>query len=190
MTKTAKDAASGAVSKNVSADVNTGVITGDKSQALVVTGDGDISGPMNLALALSQETQDKLTQEFADLLSQVETGFDALVNPTAIATNDNSAGLPFYVIDALTIDDYFDRTKGEILTKHIFRLEFPDGRIMNTMQGNARPRQTLARMFTVARAKGMKIKAGPYLYEKKPIPGQPQAAWIFSQQPGFQVVEQ
>lgn len=181
MPKPTADAASEAVSKTESVN---------PSQALQTTGDGDVSGSINLALSLSQETQDKLTQEFADLFSQVETGFDALTNPTAIATGQSTAGVPFHVIDALTIDDYLDRTKGEILVKHIFRLEFPDGRVMNTMQGDARPRRTLARLFTVARSKGMKIKVGPYLYEKKPIPGQPQPAWIFTQQPGFRLAEQ
>lgn len=153
----------------------------NQSQALVTTGDGDVSGSMKAALALSQEMRDQLTLELQEALHQVEEGFGALTNAGDVA----AMGIPFHVIDAVTVPDYFDRSKGEILTKHIFKLQLQDGRVLFTMQGDARPRRVFASVFQKARSQGMRVEAGPYLYVKKPIPGQPQAAWIFEQQPGF-----
>ena len=171
--KTAKDADNGVVSKTEPQTVK------DQSQALVTTESGDVSGPMRLAL--SQGMQDQLALELQEALHQVEEGFGALTSPTDVA----AMNVPFKVIDAITITDYEDRSKGEVLTKHVFKLELADGRIIYTMQGDARPRRVFASVFQKARAGGMRVEAGPYRYEKKPIPGQPQAAWIFVQQPGF-----
>lgn len=170
MSKTVKDTASEAVSKNE-----------PQTQALATTGDGDVSGPMQAALGLSKEMRDQLSLELQEALHQVEEGFGALTSPTDVA----AMGIPFTVIDAVTITDYEDRAKGEILTKHVFKLQLADSRVLFVMQGDARPRRVFASVFQKARAQGMRVEAGPYLYEKKPIPGQPQPAWIFVQQPGF-----
>lgn len=148
--------------------------------ALQTTGDGDVSGP--LSLALSQETQDKLLQELHDALHQVSEGFGDLAKPTDIF----SRGEVFHVVDAVTIPDYLDRRTGEEKVKHIFKLQFADSRVALVMQSDARPRRMLARQFTIARALGRGAIAGPYKYEAKPIPGQPQPALIMVQQPGFQ----
>lgn len=181
MTKTVKDTASEAVSGNATT-TNPGVITGDKTAtALTVTGDGDISGP--LRVALSQAMQDQLALEFQEALHQVESGFGALTAPGDVA----KMGVPFKVIDAITVDDFFDRSTGEIKVKHIFKLEFEDGRVVCTMQSDARPRRVLADAFRKARAVGARLEAGPYLYEKKDV-GQIQPAWIFAQQPGFRAL--
>lgn len=173
MVKTAKDAAGEAVSENANQQAT------QQSIALVETKEGDVSGP--LQLALSQSMQDQLTIEFQEALHQVESGFGVLTAPTEVAAMQT----PFYVIDAITINDYEDRSKGEILVKHIFKLELQDGRILHVMQGDARPRRVLASLFQKARAVGARLEVGPYLYEKKPIPGQINPAWIFAQQPGF-----
>lgn len=178
MTKTAKDAAGEAVSTNEQ------VTEQKQSQALVVSGDGDVSGP--LALALSPALQDKLMLEFQEALHQVESGFGTLTAPGDIAL----MAVPFKIIDAITIDDFEDRKNGEIKTKHIFKLELADGRVLHTMQSDARPRRVLAQLFQRARQLQMPIVAGPYLYEKKKIEGQIQAAWIFQQQPGWRVTQQ
>lgn len=154
--------------------------TATQATALQTSGDGDVSGP--LALALSQEMQDQLLRELQDALHQVSEGFGDLAKPTDICDR----GEAFYVVDAITIDDYLDKRKGEILTKHIFKLQFEDGRVALVMQSDARPRRTLAKQFTTARALGCSAIAGPYKYDKKAIPGQPQAALIMVQQPGFQ----
>ncbi len=179
MAKTAKDAASEAVSKN-EAGLEPGNVT-QQSTALVETKEGDISGPMQLVL--SPELQDKLMLEFQEALHQVEAGFGSLTAPGDVAAMQT----PFDVIDAITIDDFEDRKTGEVKVKHVFALELPDGRVLHTMQSDARPRRMLANMFRAARSLGQAIAAGPYTYEKKVIPGQIQAAWIFAQQPGFKV---
>lgn len=140
------------------------------------------------AALLSPEMQNQLDQEFLELLHRVQTGFDAPVNATAIATGESTKGQPFDVIDALTISDYLDKQKGEIMTKHLFILEFPDGRVITTMQSDAPPRAAVARLFTVARMRGMKIVAGPYLFVQGPKKSQPQAPWIFEKQPGWRCV--
>ncbi len=170
--KTAKDAASVAASENE---------TTKESTALVETKEGDVAGP--LQLALSPELQDKLMLEFQEALHQVESGFGMLTAPGDIAAMQT----PFEVVDAITLDDFEDRKTGEVKVKHIFRLQLPDGRVLQTMQGDARPRRVLANLFRSARSLGQAIVAGPYLYEKKVVPGQIQAAWIFAQQPGFKV---
>lgn len=173
--KSAKDAASEAVSTTEKAE---------PSQALVVSGDGDVSGP--LVLALSANLQDKLMLEFQEALHQVESGFGTLTAPGDVA----AMGVPFSVIDAITIDDFEDRKNGEIKTKHVFKLELADGRVLHTMQSDARPRRVLAQLFQRARQLQMPIVAGPYLYEKRKIEGQIQSAWIFQQQPGWKVAQQ
>lgn len=149
-----------------------------QTQALVVTGDGDIAGP--IALALSTETADRLMQELQEALHQVQEGFGNLVAPGDIYKLQE----PFFVVDAITINDYVDQRTGEEKIKHIFKLEFADGRVLMTMQSDARPRKILAKTFQAARALGYKVKAGPYLYEQKAT-GQVQSAFIFAQQPGF-----
>jgi hypothetical protein len=168
--ETAKDAAGVASSKSET-----------QSQALTTTGDGDVSGP--LALALSSETQDRLMQELQEAMHQVAEGFGNLVAPGEVAKQ----GLPFDVIDAITIPDYVDQRTGEEKAKHIFKLQFGDGRVVMTMQSDARPRRVLASMFQKARALGQRLKAGPYLYEQKSIVGQIQPAFVFAQQQGFAI---
>jgi len=158
-----------------------GVASSNDTQALQTTADGDVSGP--LELALSPEAQDRLMQELQESMHQVAEGFGSLVAPGDIAKQ----GEPFSVIDAITVPDYLDRRTGEEKVKHIFKLEFPDGRVQLTMQSDARPRRMLARSFQIARTLGQRIKAGPYLYEQKVIPNQPQPAWIFAQQKGFSI---
>ncbi len=153
----------------------------DNTEALVVSGDGDVSGPLSQALGLSRDTQDRLLQELQESLHQVSEGFGDLTKPGDIY--DMRA--PFSVIDAITIPDYVDQKTGEEKVKHIFKLELEDGRVLLTMQSDARPRRVLASIFTRARAIGAKAKAGPYLYEKKAITGQIQPAFIFVQQKGF-----
>lgn len=153
-----------------------------QQQQLEVSGDGDVSG--SLALALSQVTQDQAVKDFLESLHQVQEGFGDLSKPGDIYDRQEV----FEVIDAVTIEDYEDRRKGEILTKHVFKLQFLDGRIAFVMQSNARPRKMLALMFTSARLNGIRAIAGPYKFVKKVIPGQPQAAYIFEQQPGFRAV--
>ena len=155
-----------------------------ESTALTETREGDVAGPMQLAL--SQELQDKLMLEFQEALHQVESGFGSLTAPGDVAAMQT----PFYVIDAITIDDFEDRQTGEVKVKHIFRLQTEDGRILNTMQSDARPRRVLANMFRAARGLGKRVAAGPCLYTKKVIPGQIQPAWIFDQQAGYRVREQ
>lgn len=167
--------------KTAASETQTETQTANATQALTVSETGDVSGPVQLAL--STETQDRLLQEFQSAMHQVQEGFGDLAKPTDIYAQ----GLPFTVIDAVTIDDFEDKRKGEILVKHIFKLEFEDGRTMLTMQSDARPRRELAKLFTRARALGARVKAGPYKYEMKDV-NQPQPAFIFAQQPGFQVL--
>jgi len=171
--ETAKDAAGVAASGN-----EAGVEPGNV-RSLITTGDGDVSGP--IALALSPELQDSLMLELSESLHQVAEGFGSLVAPGEIAKQ----GVPFTVIDAITIPDYEDRKTGEVKVKHIFKLETADGRVLMTMQSDARPRRVLARAFQVARTLGERVKAGPYLYEAKAIVGQIQPAFIFAPQKGF-----
>ena len=147
--------------------------------ALAVTGDGDVSGP--LALALSQSLQDEAMQKLIESLHQVKEGFGDLTKPGDIYKLDT----PFNVIDATTITNFVDQNTGEEKIKHVFKLEFPDGTVRLVMQSNARPRAILAEVFTQARLLGERIVAGPYKFEQKPIPRQIQAAYIFKQQPGF-----
>src|SRR6267142_5156079 len=168
--ETAKDAA-GVASSNDTQNPQ-------PQQALTVTADGDVSGP--LQLALSTETQDKLMQALQESLHQVSEGFGDLISPGKIHAMD----LPFTVIDAITIPDYVDRTTGEEKVKHVFKLQFDDERIMLTMQGDARPRRTVASLFQKARALGARAKAGPYKYGTKDVKNI-NPAFIFVEQPGF-----
>lgn len=172
MSKTAKNAVGEAVSTDQPEPQAT--VT-----ALATTKDGDVSGPMELAF--SSEMQDKILSDLLQGLHQVKEGFGELTAPTKIAALDQT----FNVIDAITIPDYLDKTRGEELVKHVFKLEFADGVIKFVMQGDARPRAALAAVFQQARLVGKRVIAGPYKYAQKAIPGQPQAAWIFEQQPGF-----
>ena len=135
-------------------------------------------------MALSEQARDVLIQKFQEKVHRVKTGFDALTKPGDIYKQ----GQPFFVVNALTVEDYLDKRKGELLTKHIFQLEFEDDRVVNIMQGDAGPRRELAELFITARTLGASAKAGPYLFTEKPIPGQPQPAYIMVQQPGFEVV--
>lgn len=179
MTKTAKQAEGEAVSKNAP--------NANPATALVVTGDGDVSGTLTpqALLTLSTEKADTLMLEFQEALHQVTEGFQTLTKPGDVF----AAGESFNVIDAITLNDFEDRQKGEIMTKHIFKLEYEDGRVVMVMQGDARPRRVLAELFQKARALQRRIKAGPYRYAQKPIAGQIQPAFIFEQQPGFAVLE-
>src|SRR6267142_2237008 len=169
--ETAKDAAGVALSNDMQ--------NPQPSQALTVTADGDVSGP--LQLALSTETQDKLMQALQESLHQVSEGFGDLIAPGKICAMD----LPFTVIDAITIPDYVDKKTGEEKVKHIFKLEFEDGRVMLTMQGDARPRRILASMFQQARALGAKAKAGPYRYAPKEV-NNINPAYVFVPQKGLE----
>src|SRR5689334_4070904 len=98
---------------------------------------GDVSGPLHLAI--SDAARDVLIQKFQEKIHRVKTGFDALTKPGDI----HKQGQPFWVVNALTIDDYLDKRKGELLTKHVFQLEFEDDRVVNIMQGDAGPRREL-----------------------------------------------
>jgi len=177
MSKTAKDAGSVAVSEN-EAGLEPGNVENDKT-ALVVTGDGDVSG--SLLLALSQDAQDEAMRTLIEGLHQVQEGFGELTKPGDIFNMDRS----FNVIDATTINDFTDQNTGEVKTKHIFKLEFSEGDVRLVMQSDARPRAILASVFTRARLLGERIVAGPYKFSRKPIPRQIQPAYIFTQQPGF-----
>jgi hypothetical protein len=173
MAKTEKESVGEAVSTKNQESVQ------NAKQALVITGDGDVSGP--LMLALSQTKQDELILAFQEALHQVQEGFGELAKPRDLCAQ----GLPFNVIDAITIDDFEDRRNGEILTKHLFKLQFEDNRIAWVMQSDARPRKIMAQTFTRARALQMRLRAGPYKFAPKVIPGQPEPAQILVQQPGF-----
>lgn len=147
--------------------------------ALTTTREGDVAGP--LALALSSDATDRILAELSDALHRIEEGFGNLTAPGAIAVADR----PFVIVDAMTVDDFVDKTTGETKVKHIFKLQFPDGDVKLTMQSDAGPRRILADAFRKARLVGHTLTVGPYKYVKKTIPGQIQAAYIFEQQPGF-----
>lgn len=151
----------------------------DPGVATVESVNGDVIGTLDLSL--SQEMRDSLTAEFLDALHQVQEGFGELTAPGDIF----ATGLPFFVVDAATIEDYEDQSTGEVKIKHIFRLEFADGTVKSVMQSDARPRRVLAKAFTSVRKLGARMKAGPYMFEKKLIPRQIQPAFIFRQMPGF-----
>ena len=170
--KTVKGTASEAVSEtdNVNA-----------SQALQTTGDGDISGP--LTLALSQTARDDAMRQFMEELHRVQEGFGDLTKPGDIYKMDRA----FDVIDATTITDYVDQKTGEVKTKHVFKLQFAEGDVRMVMQSTAGPRAALASLFASARLLGERIAVGPYKFTEKAIPHQIQAAIIFVQQPGFAV---
>jgi hypothetical protein len=162
----------------------------DSTNALAVTenravavelANGDVTG--QITLNLSKEMRDALAVEFLDALQQIQDGFGELTAPGDIFKMNQ----PFHIIDATTINDYEDRNTGEIKVKHIFRLEFSDGRVLQTMQSDARPRRVMATGFSTSRRLGTRIKAGPYKYEQKAIVGQIQPAFIFVPQPGFKV---
>lgn len=142
---------------------------------------GDVTG--SLSAVLSVATREALAGELAELMHQVQEGFGELTAPGEVF----KAGEVFDVIDAITINDYLDMRTGEEVAKHIFRLQYPDGRVVCVMQSDARPRRVLARTFAVGRALGDPVVAGPYKYVKKAIKNQIQAAYIFEQQPGFRV---
>lgn len=179
MEKTAKSKG-GSVSTKAEVETNENEAVTDAKQALIVTGDGDVSGP--LQLALSQQMQDQLMLELQDALHQVQEGFGELSKPRDLFAQE----AVFDVVDAITISDFEDRRSGEVLTKHIFKLQFPDTRIALVMQSDARPRRILAQAFARARALGGRIVCGPYKFGQKTIPGQPEPAMIFVQQPGFE----
>lgn len=171
--KTAKKAAGEAVRDGATEQ------TANQSTALTVSGDGDVSGP--LSLALSQSAQDDVVRGLLESLHQVKEGFGELTKPGDIFMMDR----PFYVIDAMTIADFVDQNTGEVKTKHIFKLEFNEGDVKMIMQSDARPRAILASVFSQARLLGERIAIGPYRMQKKEIPRQIQPAYIFVQQPGF-----
>lgn len=151
-------------------------------QALVVNPSGDVSGP--LELALSSDARDELIKQFREKLHRVKEGFGNLTSPGDVF----KMAEPFFIIDAVTVENFTDRKTGEVKTKHIFKLQMSDGRIYFTMQSDAPPRATLAEMFRDARLLNVnRLKAGPYLYEQKDV-NQVQPAYIFVQQPGFEVV--
>jgi len=172
MTKTAKDAANADVSEQT-ADSEALATTG-KVGAVATAEDAPIS------LGLSEAMREKLSLDLQRTLHQIETGFDALTSPTDIFKMDQ----PFSIIDGILIEDFVDRTTGEEKSKVVFRLEFGDGRIVNTMQSAARPRKLIAEACEMARSLGGRFKAGPYKFQKKGV-GQIQDALIFEQQPGW-----
>ena len=169
--KTAKGTASEAVSEsdNVS-----------NPQALQTTGDGDISG--SLMLALSEGARDEVLKQFLETAHRVLEGFDDLTKPGDILKTDRA----FDVIDAATITDYVDKDTGEVKTKHLFKLQFPEGDTRMVMQSTAPPRAAVADLFTLARQTGQGIVLGPYKFGTKNT-GRIQPAIIFVQQPGFKL---
>lgn len=172
--KTAKKAAGEAVSNDATAG------TANQETALTITGDGDVSG--SLMLALSQSGRDEALRQFMEELHRVQEGFGDLTAPGDVYKMDR----PFDVVDATTIPDFVDRKTGEVKVKHIFKLQFPEGDIKMVMQSNAGPRATLASLFASARLLGERITAGPYRFAQKDT-GQIQPAYIFVQQAGFAV---
>ncbi len=89
------------------------------------------------------------------------------------------------IVDAMTINDYEDRNTGELSTKYVFILEFPQGDVSAIMQSASRARAEIAETFQLARALGGKAHMGPYKMEEKNT-GKPQPALIFVRQPGFE----
>lgn len=177
MTKTVKDTVSEAVSQN-----NAVALAGTAQQsALVVTGDGDISGPLNVAL--SQGARDEVLRKFLEDAHRVQESFGELTAPGDVFKMNRA----FAVVDATTISDFVDQNTGEVKTKHIFKLVFPEGDVKMVMQSDAGPRASLASLFAGARLLGERIEVGPYKFDQKPIPRQIQPAYIFVQQPGFGV---
>jgi hypothetical protein len=141
--------------------------------------DSEISGPLNLVL--SKELRDAMSLELREALEQIEQGFGDLTKPGDVF----NLGQQFDVINAVTIDDYLDKTTGELKVKHVFQLQFSDGVVRNIMQSTARPRKALAEAFRLARGLGGRLRMGPYKMSRKAIPNQIQAAYIFEQQAGF-----
>lgn len=159
----------------------------DNSIAKTETEAPETSQSIDLAQArqmlgnLSRETVDKLSLELTETLHQVTLGLDDKIKVSKIFDRGDS----FKVIDATTLTEYLDKRTGEISSKHIFVLEFPQGDVQVIMQSDAQPRARLVKLFSTARALGARAEAGPYKMEKKEV-GQPQPAFIFEKQPGFQ----
>lgn len=173
MEKTAKGAAGVAVSEKPAAD--------ETSQALASTGSGTVAQTeAPISLGLSPEMRAHLSLELQKTLHAIETGFDALTSASDVYKLDQA----FTVVDGILIEDFVDKRTGEETTKCVFRLEFGDGRVINTMQSAARPRKLIAQACEQARALGGRFKAGPYKFIKKGV-GQIQDALIFEQQPGW-----
>lgn len=149
------------------------------SEALATTQGAAIQG-QGADLHLSQDVRDRLSLELAELMHAVEMGFDKTTKPSDIL----AAGQVFDIVDGILIDNFEDRTTGEVKSKCVFRLEYPDGRVVNVMQSAARPRAVYAQLCETARSLGLSFRAGPFKFAKKGV-GQIQDAVIFEQQPGW-----
>lgn len=175
-TKTAKDAASGAVSNETEKKDETAT-----GQELATTDQRQDIGAVIGGLGLSQATVERLTLELKEKLHSITIGMDDRTKASAILER----GDPFMVIDAVTIEDWENKDTGEIQKKHIFVLEFPQGDVQVIMQSHTRNRGELAETFALARALTGKAVMGPYKMAAKPVAGRPQPALIFERQPGF-----
>lgn len=182
MAKTANSAEGVGVSERDETTAATAQTATENAQALAVSATGDVTGPIELALSSSE--RDEIIKQFREKLHRVKEGFANLTSPGKVF----EMATPFHVIDAITVTNFTDKQTGEVKVKHIFKLEMPDARILYVMQSDAPPRATLAEMFRDARALNInRLKAGPYLYEKKDVK-QIQPAYVFTQQPGFDIV--
>ncbi len=133
------------------------------------------------SLGLSQATVERLTLELKEKLHSITIGMDDRTK----ASNILKRGDAFNVIDAVTIADWEDKTTGEVQTKHIFVLEFPQGDVQVIMQSHTRNRAEIAKAFELARALTGRALMGPYKMVEKST-GKPQPALVFERQPGFQ----
>lgn len=131
-------------------------------------------------MQMSQEETDRLLRELNESLYQAEQGFGQLTKPSEIAASEQA----FTIIDAATINNFLDTATGEESVKHVFRLQFDDGRVAQIMQSNSRPREVLADCFIKARALGARLAMGPYKLVAK-AGKQIQPALIFEQQSGW-----
>jgi hypothetical protein len=160
---------------------STAVATQAQNMKVETSPTGDVSGPLDLAL--SQGMRDELVRELLESIARVKEGFGTLVKPGTLYDQGRS----FHVIEAFTVNNFVDRDTGEIRTKHLFKLQFDEGDVATIMQSDTGPRGELAGLFTRARALGGKIMAGPYKFETKDTK-RPNPAFIFVQQPGFDIV--
>ncbi len=136
-------------------------------------------GEQEISLGLSPETMERLSIELQKAMHAVEMG-GGLTSPTDLF----AANQAFTIVDGIFIEDFVDRKTGEEKSKCLFRLEFADGRVVNTMQSAARPRKVLTDVCEIARTLGRGVRIGPYKFIKKGV-GQIQDALIFEQQPGW-----
>lgn len=168
------------MSKQTATGAANAAVSENSTETAIVTQTPGAITEQKAELNLSQDVRDRLSLELAELMHAVEMGFDKTVKPSDIA----ASGQSFFIVDGLMIDNFEDRTTGEVKSKCVFRLEYDDGRVVNVMQSAARPRAVYAQLCETARQLGMSFRAGPFKFIKKGV-GQIQDAIIFEQQPGW-----